>query len=83
MPGGLVLMMSFLALDGLAQSASVGGESVGTTATGKEHLLPAISFCARALPYVETDVTDSTDLAVQMVLNGITEYIKHLPGTIM
>ena len=22
-------------------------------------------------------------LAVQMVLNGITEYIKHLPGTIM
>ena len=64
------LMMSFLALDGLAQSASVGGESVGTTATGKEHLLPAISFCARALPYVETDVTDSTDLAVQAVLSG-------------
>ena len=64
------LMMSFLALDGLAQSASEGGESVGTTATGKEHLLPAISFCARALPYVETDVTDSTDLAVQAVLSG-------------
>ena len=59
------LMMSFLALDGLAQSASEGGESAG-----KEHLLPAISFCARALPYVETDVTDSTDLAVQMVLSG-------------
>ena len=64
------LMMSFLALDGLAQPASEGGESVGTTATGKEHLLPAISFCARALPYVETDVTDSTDQAVQMVLSG-------------
>ena len=64
------LMMSFLALDGLAQPASEGGESVGTTATGKEHLLPAISFCARALPYVETDVTDSTDLAVQAVLSG-------------
>ena len=64
------LMMSFLALDGLAQSVSEGGGSVGTTATGKEHLLPAISFCARALPYVETDVTDSTDLAVQMVLSG-------------
>ena len=64
------LMMSFLALDGLAQAASEGGESVGTTARGKEHLLPAISFCARALPYVETDVTDSTELAVQTVLSG-------------
>ena len=69
------LMMSFLALEGLAQSASEGGESAGatasgTTAAGEEHLLPAISFCARALPYVETDVTDSTELAVQTVLSG-------------
>ena len=63
------LMMSFLALDGLAQPASEGQQAAVGTA-GKEHLLPAIGFCARALPYVETDVTDSTDLAVQMVLSG-------------
>ena len=63
------LMMSFLALDGLAQPASEGQQAAVGTA-GKEHLLPALEFCARALPYVETDVTDSTDLAVQMVLSG-------------
>ena len=63
------LMMSFLALEGLAQPREAGQNSV-TVAAGKEHLLPAISFCAHALPYVETDVTDSTDLAVQMVLAG-------------
>ena len=63
------LMMSFLALDGLVQPREGGREPAMSTA-GKEHLLPALGFCARALPYVETDVTDSTDLAVQMVLSG-------------
>ena len=72
------LMMSFLALDGLAQKAggpsAGGGQSAGTASmagtVGKDHLLPALEFCARALPYVETDVTDSTDTAVGMVLAG-------------
>ena len=72
------LMMSFLALDGLAQKAggpsAGGGQSAGTASmaetAGKDHLLPALEFCARALPYVETDVTDSTDTAVGMVLAG-------------
>ena len=63
------LMMSFLTLDGLAQPTA-GGQTAVTEMAGKEHLLPALEFCARALPYVETDVTDSTDLAVQMVLSG-------------
>ena len=72
------LMMSFLALDGLAQKAggpsAGGGQSAGTASmagtVGKDHLIPALEFCARALPYVETDVTDSTDTAVGMVLAG-------------
>ena len=66
------LMMSFLALQDLTTSTEEQG-GVGTlaeTAMDKSHLLPALRFCARALPYVETDVTDSTDTAVQMVLSG-------------
>ena len=66
------LMMSFLTLQDLTTSTEERG-GVGTlaeTAVGKPHLLPALRFCARALPYVETDVTDSTDTAVQMVLSG-------------
>ena len=66
------LMMSFLTLQDLTTSTEERG-GVGTlaeTAVGKSHLLPALRFCARALPYVETDVTDSTDTAVQMVLSG-------------
>ena len=66
------LMMSFLALQDLTTATEEQG-GVGTlaeTAMDKSHLLPALRFCARALPYVETDVTDSTDTAVQMVLSG-------------
>ncbi|MBR6782125.1 MAG: spore germination protein [Clostridia bacterium] len=63
------LMMSFLTLDGLSQPTA-GGQTAVTEMAGKDHLIPALAFCARALPYVETDVTDSTDLAVQMVLSG-------------
>ena len=50
------LMMSFLALQELTTSTEEQG-GVGTsaeTALGKPHLLPALRFCARALPYVET-----------------------------
>ena len=63
------LMMSFLALDGLVQPAA-GDQQATTVTAGKDHLIPALEFCARALPYVETDVTDSTDTAVGMVLAG-------------
>ena len=63
------LMMSFLALDGLTVPEEGGGGSLGAI-TEKPHTLPALRFCARALPYVETDVTDSTDTAVGMVLAG-------------
>ena len=72
------LMMSFLALDGLAHPVAGGTAAGGSAAgcrpiegtAGKEHLIPALEFCACALPYVETDVTDSTDTAVGMVLAG-------------
>ena len=63
------LMMSFLTLDGLTVPTEDGEGSLGAV-TEKPHTLPALRFCARALPYVETDVTDSTDTAVQMVLSG-------------
>ena len=63
------LMMSFLTLDGLTVPTEDGEGRLGAV-TEKPHTLPALRFCARALPYVETDVTDSTDTAVQMVLSG-------------
>ena len=63
------LMMSFLALDGMDLPVEGGTGSVGSV-TEETHTAPALRFCARALPYVETDVTDSTDTAVQMVLSG-------------
>ena len=63
------LMMSFLALDGMDLPVEGGTGSVGSV-TEETHPAPALRFCARALPYVETDVTDSTDTAVQMVLSG-------------
>ena len=58
------LMMSFLALDGLAQA--VGEEGAGESSP----TAAASRFCSAALPYVETDVTDSVALAEQMILSG-------------
>ena len=52
------LMMSFLALKGLTDPAEMGEMS------------SALLFCARALPYVETDVTGETASAVRAVLAG-------------
>ena len=63
------LMMSFLTLDSMTVPAEDGKGSLGN-ATEEPHTAAAIRFCARALPYVETDVTDSVELAVQMVLSG-------------
>ncbi len=53
------LMMHFLSLKGLEFASETG-----TTASA------AGRFVDHALPYVETDVTDSTDTIVQMVLSG-------------
>lgn len=66
------LMMSFLALDSLSAytEAGAGVDSLAGDAVGETHRLPALRFCAGALPYVETDVTDSTETAVRMVLSG-------------
>ena len=55
------LMMSFLTLEGLTFPTEGGQDSP---------LMVALSFCTHALPYVETDVTDSVDTALQMVLSG-------------
>ncbi|MBP3666642.1 MAG: spore germination protein [Clostridia bacterium] len=63
------LMMSFLALDGMDLPMEGGTGSIGSV-TEETHTASALRFCARALPYVETDVTDSTDTAVGMVLSG-------------
>ena len=63
------LMMSFLTLDGMTVPTEDGKGSLGHVAE-EPHTAAAIRFCARALPYVETDVTDSVELAVQMVLSG-------------
>ncbi len=63
------LMMSFLTLDGMTLPTEDGQGSLGNP-TEKPHTAAALRFCARALPYVETDVTDSVELAVQMVLSG-------------
>ena len=63
------LMMSFLALDGLAQPRGDGQGSLGNAAE-EAHTAPAERFCARALPYVETEVITDTAMAVQMVLAG-------------
>ncbi len=52
------LMMHFLSLKGL------------TFSTDGEPVSPAQNFVDHALPYVETDVTSSTDTLVQMVLSG-------------
>ena len=46
------LMLSFLALDGL---------TFPTEGRDDNHLVAALNFCTHALPYVETDVTDSVD----------------------
>lgn len=63
------LMMSFLALEGLSAPGEDGGGS-GGAAAGASNTATAVDFCARALPYVETDVIDSVEMAVQMVLSG-------------
>ena len=63
------LMMSFLTLDSMTVPTEDGKGSLGN-ATEEPHTAAAIRFCARALPYVETDVTDSVELAVQMALSG-------------
>ena len=63
------LMMSFLTLDGMTVPTENGKGSLGN-ATEAPHTAAAVRFCARALPYVETDVIDSVELAVQMVLSG-------------
>ncbi len=52
------LMMHFLSLKGLTFPTDGGAVS------------PAQNFVDHALPYVETDVTSSTDTLVQMVLSG-------------
>ena len=58
------LMMSFLALDSMTLPAEADDPAEAP------HTAAAVRFCARALPYVETDVVDSVELAVQMVLSG-------------
>ena len=63
------LMMSFLTLDGMTLPTEGGQGSLGN-ATEEPHTAAALRFCARALPYVETDVTTDTSTAVQMVLSG-------------
>ena len=63
------LMMSFLALDGMTLPLEDGQGSLGNP-TEKPHTAAALRFCARALPYVETDVTEDTATLVQMVLSG-------------
>ncbi len=63
------LMMSFLTLDGMTLPEEEGKGSLGNP-TESPHTNMALRFCARALPYVETDVIDSPELAVQMVLSG-------------
>ena len=63
------LMMSFLALEGMDLPPEDG--LAGSDGSAREpHTAAAVRFCARALPYVETDVTDSVDTLVQMVLSG-------------
>lgn len=64
------LMMSFLELKGLTVSPPDGGQGSTGDGIGKPHTAAALRFCAGALPYVETDVTDSTETVVQMVLSG-------------
>ena len=66
------LMMSFLALKSMTLPAEEGqaGQGSGGDPAPIPHTSPARRFCARALPYVETDITDSVELAVQMVLSG-------------
>ena len=63
------LMMSFLTLDGMTLPTEGGQGSLGNP-TEEPHTAAALRFCARALPYVETDVTTDTSTAVQMVLSG-------------
>ncbi len=63
------LMMSFLTLDGMTLPTEEGQGSLGNP-TEKPHTAAALRFCARALPYVETDVTTDTAMAVRMVLSG-------------
>ena len=55
------LMLSFLALDGL---------TFPTEGRDDNHLVAALNFCTHALPYVETDVTDSVDAILGAVLSG-------------
>ena len=66
------LMMSFLALDGLCRPAEAGQSADGGDEAHSANNLRATAedFCACALPYVETDVIDSVEAAVQMVLSG-------------
>ena len=61
------LMMSFLALEGLTPSAVGAGREESTDGPATAAVT---AFCDRALPYVETDVVTSVDVAVQMVLSG-------------
>ena len=63
------LMMSFLTLDGMTLPEEGGKGSLGNP-TEAPHTAAALRFCARALPYVETDVIDTVEMAVQMVLSG-------------
>ena len=63
------LMMSFLTLDGMTLPEEEGKGSPGNP-TEAHHTAVAVRFCARALPYVETDVVDSVEMAVQMILSG-------------
>ena len=63
------LMMSFLTLDGMTLPEEEGKGSLGNP-TEAPHTAAALRFCARALPYVETDVVDSAETAVQMILSG-------------
>ena len=63
------LMMSFLTLDGMTLPTEEGQGSLGNP-TEAPHTAAALRFCARALPYVETDVITDTAMAVQMALSG-------------
>ncbi len=63
------LMMSFLTLDSMTLPTEEGKGSQGNP-TEAPHTAAAQRFCARALPYVETDVVDSAETAVQMILSG-------------
>ncbi len=63
------LMMSFLTLDGMTLPEEEGKGNPGNP-TEAPHTAMALRFCARALPYVETDVIDSVEMAVQMILSG-------------